>query len=61
MDPYQSQQQSSGKMPQKETLEYLKLGLELLLLFLAVPYLVRELLTHPGRVSKAAAKKHLGS
>lgn len=53
------QQPQQSRRPSKETLEYLKLGLELLLLLLAVPYLVRELLTHPGRVSKQAAAKHL--
>lgn len=47
-------------MPGKEKLEYLKLALELLLLLLAVPYLLRELSRRPGNVSRRAAKKALG-
>lgn len=50
---------ASSKLPAKHTLEYCKLAIELLLLLLAIPWLLRELVRHPGRVSKAAASKHL--
>jgi hypothetical protein len=51
--------QQRGRLPAKDTLEYIKLALELLLLLLAVPYLLRELARHPGNVSRRAASKHL--
>lgn len=46
-------------IPSKGTLEYLKVALELLLLLLAVPWLLRELVKHPGQISRKAARKHL--
>jgi len=46
-------------MPRKETLDYLKVGLELLILLLAVPWLVRELFRNPKGLSRRAASKHL--
>lgn len=49
----------ASRLPSKNSLEYLKLALELLLLLLAVPWLLRELTRHPGKVSRQAASKHL--
>lgn len=49
----------AGRLPSKGTLEYLKVALELLLLLLAVPWLMRELVKHPGKVSRQAAARHL--
>jgi hypothetical protein len=46
-------------MPSKAGLEYLKLVIELLLLLLAVPWILRELARHPGEVSRKAANRHL--
>jgi hypothetical protein len=46
-------------LPSKNTLEYLKLAIELLLLLLAVPWLIREMARNPGRLSRQAANKHL--
>lgn len=60
MNPdHQQQRQGRRILPSRQALEYLKLALELLLLLLAVPYLIRELSRHPGQVSKRAAAKHL--
>lgn len=50
---------SRRRLPAKATLEYLKLALELLLLLLALPWLLRELVRHPAALSRKAAGKHL--
>lgn len=47
-------------LPSKPTLDWLKVALEVLLLLLAVPWLLRELARNPGKVTRAAARKHLG-
>lgn len=49
-----------GKLPSKASLDYIKVAIEVLLLLLAIPWLLKELTRHPGRVSRGAAKKHLG-
>jgi len=54
----QGQQPRFG-IPSKQTLDYAKVALELLLLLLAVPWLVRELIRNPGELSHKAATKHL--
>lgn len=46
-------------LPSKSTLDYAKVAIELLLLALAIPWIVRELTRNPGRLSKRAAAKHL--
>lgn len=46
--------------PAKTTLDYHKTLIELLLLVLAIPWLVKQLVKHPGTVSEQAAKHHLG-
>lgn len=45
--------------PAKSTLDYHKTLIELLLLVLAVPWILKQLLKHPGQVSHAAARHHL--
>ena len=47
-------------LPAKDKLEYLKVLLELMLLLLALPWLVREIIRDPRGASRKAAKKHLG-
>jgi hypothetical protein len=47
------------RLPSHQSLSYVKVGLELLLLLLAVPWILRELTRHPGQVSRKAASKHL--
>lgn len=47
-------------LPAKDKLEYLKILLELALLLLAVPWLLREIIRNPKNASRRAAKKHLG-
>lgn len=47
------------KLPSQDSLSYIKLGVELLLLLLAVPWILRELTHNPGRLSRKAAGKHL--
>lgn len=59
MYPQQPSGGLGGKIPSKDTLEHAKIALELLLLVLAVPWILRELFHDPGRLSKAAAAKHL--
>lgn len=60
MNPDPSSNQSSGsRLPSKHTLEYLKIALELLLLLLAVPYLLKQLIGDPAKLSRQAASKHL--
>jgi hypothetical protein len=65
VNPYGAQpapQAAAGgpsRLPAKGTLEYCKLTIELLLLLLAVPWIVRELVRSPGRASRRAAAKHL--
>lgn len=46
-------------LPAKHTLDYLKVGIEVLLLLLAIPWLLKQLLAHPGDVSHQAAAHHL--
>jgi hypothetical protein len=48
-----------ARLPGKSTLEYTKLTIEVLLLLLAVPWIVRELARNPGGASRRAATKHL--
>jgi len=45
--------------PAKSTLDYHKTLIELALLLLAVPWILRELFKHPGQVSRKAAGRHL--
>lgn len=45
--------------PAKSTLDYHKTLLELLLLVLALPWLLKQLAKHPGQVSREAAQHHL--
>lgn len=49
----------SSRLPSKQTLEYLKIAIELLLLLLAIPWLLRELVRHPAQLSRKAASRHL--
>jgi hypothetical protein len=46
-------------MPHKDDLDYLKTAIELGLLLLALPWLVRNVLHSPTRTSKRAADTHL--
>lgn len=57
----QPQPQGAGRslIPSKPTLDHVKVALEVLLLLLAIPYVLRELARHPGRLSRRAATKHL--
>jgi hypothetical protein len=48
-----------GPLPARHKLEYLKVALELLLLLLAVPWLIRELARDPSGLSRKAATRHL--
>ncbi len=57
--PQQEQQAGPRGLPSKHTLDYLKVALELLLLLLAVPWLIRELARDPKALSRKAASKHL--
>ena len=65
MNPYQQQQPAPAgvlaRIPSKNTLDHIKVAVEVLLLLLAVPWIIRELATHPGRATRRAAAKHLGS
>lgn len=45
--------------PAKSTLDYHKTLIELLLLVLAIPWILKQLVKHPGQVSREAAKHHL--
>lgn len=45
--------------PAKGQLDYTKTLIEVVLLLLAVPWLVKQLVRHPGGLSKAAAEHHL--
>jgi hypothetical protein len=47
--------------PTHGTVKYSKDLLELLLLLLAVPWLVKRIVHNPRRASRAAANHHLGS
>lgn len=47
--------------PSKQALDYHKTLIELLLLVLAIPWLLKQLATHPAQVSKQAAQHHLKS
>lgn len=53
------QQQGPRFLPSKPQLEYAKLALELLLLIIAIPWILRELARDPAGVSRKAASKHL--
>lgn len=46
-------------LPSKQSLDYLKVGLEVLLLLLAVPWLLREFTRNPTALSRKAAEHHL--
>jgi hypothetical protein len=46
-------------IPSKGTLDHVKVGIEVLLLLLAVPWILRELARNPGGASRRAAAKHL--
>lgn len=62
MDPWQPQQPAGGvlaRIPSKDTLDHVKVAIEVLLLLLAVPWILRELAHNPGRASRRAAAKHL--
>lgn len=59
MNPYPAQQAVSTRLPSKDNVEYCKLILELLLLLLAVPWILRELVRNPRAASRKAAAKHL--
>lgn len=48
------------RLPAKDKLEYVKIALELALLLLAVPWLLREIIRNPKGASRRAARKHLG-
>jgi hypothetical protein len=45
--------------PAKNTLDYHKTLIELLLLVLAIPWILKQLVKHPGNVSRQAASRHL--
>lgn len=45
--------------PAKATLDYHKTLIEVLLLVLAIPWLLKQLAKHPGQVSEQAARHHL--
>lgn len=45
--------------PAKATLDYHKTLIELLLLVLAIPWILKQLAEHPGKVSREAAAHHL--
>lgn len=45
--------------PQKSSLEYLKLAIEVLFLVLALPWLLGNVLRRPAQVSKGAAHQHI--
>jgi hypothetical protein len=47
--------------PQKSTLEYLKLAIELLFLVLALPWLLANVIRRPGKISEGAAHQHIKS
>lgn len=47
------------RAPSQQALSYAKTALELLLVLLGIPWIIRELTRHPGRVSRKAAAKHL--
>lgn len=50
--------QTPRRLPSKDTLDYVKVGVELLLLLLAIPWVLRELIRNPARASRKAAAKH---
>jgi hypothetical protein len=45
--------------PAKSTLDYHKTLIELLLLVLAIPWILKQLAKHPAKVSQQAAGHHL--
>lgn len=45
--------------PAKSTLDYHKTLIELLLLILAIPWILKQLARNPGKVSHQAASHHL--
>lgn len=66
MNPYPQQQgaptapqRAASRLPAKHTLDYIKVAIEVLLLLLAVPWILRELARNPGKASRRAAAKHL--
>lgn len=64
MNPYGQPQQPAGllaRIPSKESLDHVKVAVEVLLLLLAVPWILRELARNPARASRRAAAKHLGA
>jgi hypothetical protein len=46
-------------LPSKPQLDYAKVALELLLLVIAIPWILRELARDPAGLSRKAASKHL--
>lgn len=55
-----SQPATIGRLvPSKQRLDHIKVALEVLLLLLAVPWILRELARNPQRASRRAAAKHL--
>jgi hypothetical protein len=62
VNPYPTQPGGSdtpSRLPSKDRVEYCKLVLELLMLLLAVPWILRELARNPRAASRRAAAKHL--
>lgn len=60
MHPDQNTQAGGRRLlPSKPQLEYAKVALELLLLLIAVPWVIRELFRNPSDLSRKAATKHL--
>lgn len=60
MFPQQNSQPTGPRWaPSKHQLEYAKTALELLLLVIAIPWILRELLRDPAGVSRKAATHHL--
>jgi hypothetical protein len=47
-------------MPEKASLDYIKVLIEVAVLLLALPYLLRQLASHPKRVARGSAKKTAG-
>lgn len=59
MNPYPAPQEATSRLPSKDKVEYCKLVIELALLLLAIPWIIRELARNPRAASRRAAAKHL--
>jgi hypothetical protein len=46
--------------PEKTDLDYVKVAVEVALLLVAVPYLLKRLVTRPAATSRKAGEHHLG-